>query len=80
MTFSLNCYFLPSWAYHFRYSDQLTLKHLPDMVFPDNYLHLLHVPTGLVLEFNTLEAIKLISTQDTESIQIACSEAWQASK
>lgn len=63
-----------------RYSDQLPLTHYPDMVFPDNMIHLVHETSGIILEFNTLNAMKLISTQDTESIKVACSEAWQASK
>jgi len=63
-----------------RYNEQLSLKHLPDMVFPDNYLHLLHERSGVVLEFNTLEAIKLIAAHDSNPIQVDCSEAWQASK
>ncbi|CAL8074800.1 unnamed protein product [Orchesella dallaii] len=63
-----------------RYTEQLNLKHLPDMVFPDNYLHLRHEASGLILEFNTLDAMKLMSTQDTESLQIACSKDWQASQ
>lgn len=50
------------------------------MVFPDNTVHLVHETSGIVLEFNTLNAMKLISTQDTESIKVACSESWQASK
>jgi len=65
---------------YFRYSNELDLKHYPEMVFPDNILHLEYKPTGFVLMFNTLDAMKLMTTQDTESVRVACAEAWQASK
>lgn len=50
------------------------------MVFPDNCLYLVHEQSGLILEFNTLQAMKLMATHDIEDIQVECSEAWQASK
>jgi hypothetical protein len=50
------------------------------MVFPDNILHLEYISSGFVLEFNTLEAMKLMSTTDTNSVRVAMAEAWQASK
>lgn len=63
-----------------RYTEQLPLKHFPDMVFPDNCLQLVHEASGIILEFNTLNAMKLMPTDATESIKVPCSEAWQASK
>lgn len=64
----------------FRYGEGLELKHLPEMVFPDNLLHLEYNASGFVLEFNTLDAMKLMSTTDTHSVRVAMSEPWQASK
>jgi len=62
-----------------RFSAELALTHLPEMVFPDNILRLVHPNSGFVIEFNALDAMRSISTT-TSPVQVACSEHWKASR
>jgi len=62
-----------------RYNAELKLKHYPEMVFPDNVLHLEHEKTGFILQFNCLDAMKRMSV-DSEEIQVASSEVWKKSR
>jgi len=62
-----------------RFSAELALKHLPEMVFPDNVLRLVHPNSGFVIEFNALDAMRSISTTSSP-VQVACSEHWKASR
>lgn len=60
------------------YNKTLKLPHLPEMVFPNNILTLIH-PAGGKIEFNTLDALKLVSNGRLP-IQVACAEAWKESR
>ncbi|KAK9870271.1 hypothetical protein WA026_006359 [Henosepilachna vigintioctopunctata] len=61
-----------------RYSRTLDLPHLPEMVFPNNVLTLVH-PNGGKIEFNTLDALKTVSN-GKHSIKVACSEEWRETR
>nr|CAG4640941.1 EOG090X07SL [Eulimnadia texana] len=61
-----------------RYSSQLTLPHLPDMVFSENYLKIIH-PKGFGIEFNALDALKRVNDRE-DSVKVAVSEAWQEAR
>lgn len=54
------------------------MPHLPDMVFWKNTLTLTH-KDGAEIEFNPLEALKLVQNGKT-SIQVACSDEWKHSR
>lgn len=61
-----------------RFNKTLELPHLPEMVFPNNILTLIH-PTGGKIEFNTLDALKLVSNGRL-ALQVACAEAWKETR
>lgn len=58
---------------------QLTLPHLPDMVFPDNIFRMVHAEGGRGLEFNTLDALKRVDDHN-DSVKVAVAEAWQGTR
>lgn len=61
-----------------RYSNALELPHLPEMVFPNNVLTIIH-PSGATIEFNALDALKRVCNGKLP-IAVACSEAWRESR
>ncbi|XP_012217884.1 TIP41-like protein [Linepithema humile] len=60
------------------YSNTLELPHMPDMVFPNNVLSLVH-QDGPSLKFNALDALKYVSNGKI-NVQLACAEAWKESR
>ncbi|XP_001601371.1 TIP41-like protein [Nasonia vitripennis] len=60
------------------YSRALEMPHMPDMVFPNNVLHLKH-KNGAFLEFRALNALQRVSNGKI-NIQLACAEAWRESR
>lgn len=54
------------------------MPHMPDMVFPNNVLHLKH-KNGPTLEFIALDALKRVSNGKI-NIELACAEAWRESR
>lgn len=60
------------------YSQALEMPHMPDMVFPNNILHLKH-KNGASLEFIALDALKRVSNGKI-NIELACAEAWRESR
>lgn len=64
------------------YESTLKLPHLPEMVFPKNRLRLRHRPTGAQIEFNALDALRLVSSNPsaTSLQQVSCAEEWQESR
>ncbi|KAB0799154.1 hypothetical protein PPYR_07034 [Photinus pyralis] len=54
------------------------LPHLPEMVFPNNVLSLIH-GSGLQIEFNALDALKLVSSVELD-LKVAYAEAWKESR
>lgn len=61
------------------YNRQLDLPHIPDMVFPDNVLQLIHEQSGFGLEFSALHALQRVDSGKRD-IKIACAEEWKASR
>ncbi|KAJ8911038.1 hypothetical protein NQ315_004684 [Exocentrus adspersus] len=60
------------------YTNTLQLPHLPEMVFPNNKLTILH-PNGGYIEFNALDALKRVSN-GKQSVKVACSDYWKESR
>ncbi|KAF5308104.1 hypothetical protein FQR65_LT00647 [Abscondita terminalis] len=60
------------------YSNMLHLPHLPEMVFPNNTLLLSHT-SGIKIEFNALDALKLVSSGQLD-LKVSCSESWMESR
>jgi len=60
------------------YNKALELPHMPDMVFPNNVLSLMH-QNGASLQFNALDALKYVSNGKI-NVQLACAEAWKESR
>lgn len=59
---------------------QLTLPHLPDMVFPDNILRLVHNEKGQSgIEFNSLDALKRVDDSN-DTVKVAVAEAWKEAR
>ncbi|XP_046672088.1 TIP41-like protein [Homalodisca vitripennis] len=61
-----------------RYSRELSLPHMPDMVFPKNELCVQHV-SGVTVSFNALDALKQVNNGKLD-IKIACADAWKESR
>ena len=60
-------------AYH-----ELSIPHLPDMVFPDNILRI-ELSNGSGIEFNALDALKLVNDKE-DLVKVAVAEAWKESR
>lgn len=58
--------------------NELKLPHLPEMVFPNNKLILSH-KSGIKIEFNALDALKLVSN-GKNSVKVACSDSWKETR
>ena len=61
-----------------RFSKDIELPSLPEMVFPGNSLRLEH-ENGCVLEFLTLEALKLVENT-REPLKVPVAEDWSKSQ
>lgn len=57
---------------------ELELPHLPEMVFPNNRLMLYH-KSGVKIEFDALEALKLVSN-GKNAVKVACSDSWKETR
>ncbi|XP_018570594.1 TIP41-like protein [Anoplophora glabripennis] len=60
------------------YTNTLQLPHLPEMVFPNNKLTIVH-PNGSFIEFNTLDALKRVSN-GKQPLKVAYAETWKESR
>ena len=59
-----------------RFEKELSLPSLPEMVFPESGLRLEH-ESGGVLEFLSLEALKLVnSTELPPTLKVATADQW----
>nr|CAG4649414.1 EOG090X07SL [Scapholeberis mucronata] len=57
---------------------ELSIPHLPDMVFPDNVLRI-ELPSGAGIEFNSLDALKLVNDKE-DLVKVAVAEAWKEAR
>lgn len=64
--------------YFCSYCSTLDLPHLPDMVFPNNILKLQH-NNGGTIEFNALDALKIVSHQPL-SLRVSSAQIWRESR
>lgn len=74
----LNHHLLFGSLFSYRYSKELELPHLPEMVFPNNKLILMH-KSGIKVEFNALDALKLVSN-GKNAVKVACSDSWKETR
>lgn len=51
---------------------------MPDMVFPNNVLSLVH-DCGAQIQFNALDALKIVSNGRLP-FKVACADVWQESR
>ena len=61
-------------AYH-----ELSIPHLPDMVFPDNVLRIQLSDGSKGIEFNALDALKLVNDKE-DLVTVAVAEAWKEAR
>ena len=61
-----------------RFEAQLELPHLPDMIFADNCLRLVH-ENGFGIEFTTLDALKRVGSEQ-DIVQVANAKAWKEAR
>ena len=54
------------------------MPHLPEMVFPNNILKVVH-SEGFGIEFNALDALKLVDP-DHDLMKVGCAEEWKAAR
>lgn len=60
------------------YEEGLKLPQLPDMVFPENGLQIVH-KLGFGISFNALDALKQVNDHQ-DLIKVACADAWRDSR
>lgn len=56
----------------------MELPHLPEMVFPNNVLYLIH-SSGAQVEFNALDALTKVCNGKLP-IKVACADVWKESR
>lgn len=62
-----------------KYDLILSMAHLPDMTYASNHLRLVHKQSGLVIEFNALDALAPIVIKSyglPVGLKVSASEAW----
>nr|CAG4647132.1 EOG090X07SL [Megafenestra aurita] len=57
---------------------ELSIPHLPDMVFPDNLLKI-ELANNNGIEFNALDALKLVNDKE-DLVKVAVAEAWKEAR
>lgn len=62
-----------------RFEAQLDLPHVPDMIFAENCLRLMH-NRGFGIEFTTLDALKHVGTEPDGILQVADAKAWKEAR
>ncbi|ULU02897.1 hypothetical protein L5515_005310 [Caenorhabditis briggsae] len=62
-----------------KYDKELALDELPEMVFARNCLRIHFQSTGFI-EFNTLDALKMVISDRLPDVQVGASSAWQSSR
>lgn len=55
------------------------LHGLPEMLFNENYLKLEHNATGAAIEFNPLDALKVVE-ETRDPLQVAVADGWQSAR
>lgn len=59
-----------------RFEKELSIPSLPEMVFPESSLRLEH-ESGAVLEFLSLEALKLVNSAELPpTLKVATADQW----
>uniref|UniRef100_A0A0B7A290 TIP41-like protein n=2 Tax=Arion vulgaris TaxID=1028688 RepID=A0A0B7A290_9EUPU len=61
-----------------KFERELELPQLPEMVFPENYLHI-HHQSGCGIEFNALNALRLVDAH-FDHTKVAASKEWQGAR
>lgn len=61
-----------------RFEGELELPQVPEMIFADNVLRLQHV-AGFGLEFNALDALKLVDAHN-DPLKVAVAQAWKEAR
>lgn len=75
------CFFLSHKTiidFDFSFESQLKLPHVPDMIFAQNSLRLVH-DKGHGVEFTALDALKCVDYAH-ETIQVANAKAWKEAR
>ncbi|PIC39962.1 hypothetical protein B9Z55_011478 [Caenorhabditis nigoni] len=62
-----------------KYDTELELDELPEMVFARNCLRI-HFQSAGFIEFNTLDALKMVISDRLPDVQVGASSAWQSSR
>lgn len=60
-------------------NNQLSLPHLPDMLFVNNIVSLTNNETGSKLEFNPLDALKKVNDHE-DLVHVSGAASWQAAR
>lgn len=61
------------------FEEQLKIPSLPEMVFAENILSLRNSSTNHGIEFNALDALKLVDSEN-ESVHVANSQVWKEAR
>uniref|UniRef100_A0A8R1ICD5 TIP41-like protein n=1 Tax=Caenorhabditis japonica TaxID=281687 RepID=A0A8R1ICD5_CAEJA len=62
-----------------KYSSELSLAELPEMVFPRNTLTIHFIGTSSLIEFNCLDALKMVS-ESLPDVKVGASSVWQSAR
>ena len=61
-----------------RWEKVLATMHLPQMVFGDNFLELVHEATGVKIHFNALDALRGWRQESLPPVQIPAAAKWKS--
>jgi len=61
-----------------RFEAQLELPHVPDMIFAENCLQVVH-ERGFGIEFTTLDALKRVGVEQ-DIVQVANAKEWKEAR
>ena len=61
------------------YDKELRLPNIPEMIFPQNCLRLFNKEHSFGVEFNALDALKLVDAEH-DCVKVACAEEWRESR
>eukprot|EP00270_Netrium_digitus_P012633 TRINITY_DN4130_c0_g1_i1.p1 TRINITY_DN4130_c0_g1~~TRINITY_DN4130_c0_g1_i1.p1 ORF type:complete len:373 (+),score=100.00 TRINITY_DN4130_c0_g1_i1:54-1121(+) len=59
------------------WGEKLGTSHLPEMMFGSSHLSLLHIPTGILLEYGAWDALRCWKKENLPPVQIPAAAAWK---
>lgn len=61
----------------FRWEEKLGTSHMPEMVFGESSLSLLHITSGIKLHFNALDALRGWKQESLPPVEVPAAAKWK---